>query len=415
MFEYLSERSNANDNLSLHQSYRRLALELRVDSAVSFVEITAEQVRVSAQCPADGVDVTLSATTDAWEQQREVAPARGFQALSTMRRLGHLEVSGDLLAFNQNLLMLEMLFTPSARQTTAPRQGASPYIEPVLGRYLNLDVGGRAQRIYFEEAGSGIPLLCLHTAGADARQYRAILNDADITKNFRVIAFDLPWHGKSSPPVGFETEVYQLTTDSYVEVVMAVAQALELDTPVIMGCSIGGRVVIHLALRHGQQLGGVIGLQSALYAEDKTGNVEAGSRMVLNRPDVHGGKIAAALMNGVMAPQSPVAERWETMWHYMQGGPGIFMGDLNYYFADGDLRNAGVANIDTTVCPVYLLSGEYDPSATPEMGQELADLIGADHFEVMREMGHFPMSENPELFREYLMPVLEKIVVARNA
>ena len=27
----------------------------------------------------------------------------------------------------------------------------------------------------------------------------------------------------------------------------------------------------------------------------------------------------------------------------------------------------------------------------------------------MRGMGHFPMSENPALFKEYLMPVLEKI------
>ena len=28
----------------------------------------------------------------------------------------------------------------------------------------------------------------------------------------------------------------------------------------------------------------------------------------------------------------------------------------------------------------------------------------------MQDIGHFPMSENPELFKEYLMPVLKKIV-----
>jgi hypothetical protein len=32
-----------------------------------------------------------------------------------------------------------------------------------------------------------------------------------------VIVFDLPWHGKSSPPPGFEGEAYQLTTDLYVD------------------------------------------------------------------------------------------------------------------------------------------------------------------------------------------------------
>jgi hypothetical protein len=27
----------------------------------------------------------------------------------------------------------------------------------------------------------------------------------------------------------------------------------------------------------------------------------------------------------------------------------------------------------------------------------------------MRELGHFPMSENPAKFREYILPVLEEI------
>jgi len=115
-------------------------------------------------------------------------------------------------------------------------------------------------------------------------------------------------------------------------------------------------------------------------------------------------------MAGMIAPQSPTAERWETMWHYMQGGPGVFLGDLHYYFTDGDLRNGLAADIDTAECPIYLLSGEYDVSATPEMGRQLAEEIGATHFQVMDGMGHFPMSENPEQFRRYLLPVLDAIL-----
>ena len=42
----------------------------------------------------------------------------------------------------------------------------------MTGRYLRTDIEGVAHRLYFEEAGSGIPLVCLHTAGADNRQYR---------------------------------------------------------------------------------------------------------------------------------------------------------------------------------------------------------------------------------------------------
>lgn len=80
--------------------------------------------------------------------------------------------------------------------------------------------------------------------------------------------------------------------------------------------------------------------------------------MALHRPDIHGGKSASALMAGMIAPQSPSAERWETMGHYMQDGPGVFMGDLHYYFTDGDLRNGLAEPPRQSACPLYLLSGE---------------------------------------------------------
>ena len=49
--------------------------------------------------------------------------------------------------------------------------------EPIVGRYCHLELSGRPHRLYVEEAGSGIPLVCLHTAGADGRQFRHLLNE----------------------------------------------------------------------------------------------------------------------------------------------------------------------------------------------------------------------------------------------
>ena len=115
-------------------------------------------------------------------------------------------------------------------------------------------------------------------------------------------------------------------------------------------------------------------------------------------------------MAGMTAPQSPQHERWETIWHYMQSGPGVFKGDLFYYFDDGDLRDSNVSDLKNSKCPIYLLNGDYDVSATPEMGNDLARLIHPEHFEVMEEMGHFPMSENPEGFKRYLVKILDKII-----
>ena len=57
----------------------------------------------------------------------------------------------------------------------------------------------------------------------------------------------MPWHSKSNPPENFHTTEYKLTVDAYKNVVTSFISALDLDKPVVMGCSMGGRIVCHLA------------------------------------------------------------------------------------------------------------------------------------------------------------------------
>ena len=58
-------------------------------------------------------------------------------------------------------------------------------LEPIVGRYAQLELEGRAHRLYFEEAGQGVPLLCLHTAGSDGRQFRAVLLSLVVRQRMR--------------------------------------------------------------------------------------------------------------------------------------------------------------------------------------------------------------------------------------
>ena len=275
-------------------------------------------------------------------------------------------------------------------------------LEPIVGRYAQVEIQDRANRIYFEEAGQGIPLVCLHTAGADATQFRHLLNDQGITNDYRIIAFDLPWHGKSLPPAGYHIEEYKLTTEVYVETIMTVCRALELEQPVIMGCSMGGRIVLELALRRDKELRAVIALEGADHQEPWY------DTNWLNRPDIHGGEVSAGLVSGLVAPQSPEEYRWETLWGYLQSGPGVFKGDLHFYREDSDYRDR-VADIDTANCPVYLLTGEYDFSCTPEDTLRTAARIEGAQAVIMEGLGHFPMCEDPAQFRKYIMPVLDQI------
>ncbi|MSP98566.1 MAG: alpha/beta hydrolase [Betaproteobacteria bacterium] len=278
----------------------------------------------------------------------------------------------------------------------------SARLEKIVGRYAHIDIEGKPHRIYFEEAGEGIPLVCLHTAGSDGRQFRAVLNDPEITKHYRVVAFDMPWHGKSSPPEGWEREDYQLTTATYTRQIMSVAKELGLERPVVMGCSIGGRIVLNLALEHTSECRALIGLQSAAFVERYYESAW------LNHAEVHGGQACGAIAYGLMSPLSPDAQRWETVWHYMQGGPGVFTGDLFFYQVEGDIRER-IGAIDTRICPLYMLTGEYDYSASPKDTEAAAARIKGAKVTIMQGLGHFPMSENPAAFLDYLRPVLEEI------
>jgi pimeloyl-ACP methyl ester carboxylesterase len=271
-------------------------------------------------------------------------------------------------------------------------------IEPIVGRYLHVEVSGVAYRLFFEEAGSGVPLLCLHTAGADSRQYRHLMSDSAVTSRFRVIAFDMPYHGRSSPPDGWWLKKYRLTTKDYLAMIRAVWQALELDRPVVMGCSMGGAIVLAVASEYQRELRGIIGLESSAFAPGRYNEF-------LHHPAIHGGELGATYTYALCAPQSPESSTRENWWLYSQAGPGVYAGDVHFYSVDWDGRQQ-IGRIDTHACKVSLLTGEYDYSCTPDMTQQVAAAIPGSRIVIMPGMGHFPMIEHYSAFREFLLPEL---------
>ncbi len=271
--------------------------------------------------------------------------------------------------------------------------------EPIAGRYFEIDIDGAAHRIFVEEAGQGIPLLCLHTAGADSRQYRHLLNDRDVTSKYRVIAFDLPYHGRSNPPDKWWLTKYKLTTKDYIAQIRAVWKALELTRPVVMGCSMGGAIVLKLAADFQQELRGIVGLESSAYAPGRY-------NQFLHHPAIHGGELVASYTYGLCAPSSPEASARENWWYYSQSGPGVYAGDVHFYSIDWDGRD-DLTRIDTSVCKVSLLTGEFDYSCTPDMTRAAAAAIPGARLVIMNGMGHFPMIENYPAFRTFLLPELE--------
>lgn len=284
----------------------------------------------------------------------------------------------------------------------------SPRLSPVTGRYVDLEVLGDELRVFFLENGSGQPLVCQHTAGCHNHQWRYLLEDEELTRDHRVIAYDLARHGKSDPPRNrpWWKEEYRLTREYYTAFIVAFCDALELEQPIFMGSSFGGNVALQLARHHPDRFRGVIPVEGADYSPG----------FYLDwwhHPHANAAQVCATGCWDLMAPQSPDADRWATWFYYTQGSE-AFQGDLYFYSIDHDLRGE-LDRIDTARCPVVMLNGEYDYLTPPSEGRRTAAGIRGAHFIEMSGIGHFPMSENYPVFRRYLTQALDLIEGRRPA
>lgn len=284
-------------------------------------------------------------------------------------------------------------------------------VEPITGKYVHVDVDGTDHRIYIEENGpeDGIPLLCQHTAGCNNQEWRHLLTDEEITDEFHVIAYDLPFHGKSVPPTSEDwwDEDYTLTAERFADTIVGIADALDLDEPVYMGSSMGGNITLELLDWYADRFRALIGLECGAYSPGFYIDW-------LDHAHVNTTEVNAYSCWGLMAKQSPEPTRRETMYLYEQGATGVFKGDLYYYSVDHDYRDELDA-LDATECPLYVMNGEYDYLTDPDDGREVASAIGEGVIAIeSEEIGHFPMSEHPELFNAYLKEILADITDDRD-
>jgi len=358
---------------------------------------------------ADHGVIEFAGTEAVWQQVLEATPPRFHNdVMANVSAGAGLKRAGDPVTCAQYYpavaRAVELLRAGHSNGPALEAASGGARFDAPLGRYVHLALAGNDHRIYFEEAGSGIPLLLQHTAGCHGSQWRHLFEVPEITSRFRLIAYDLPFHGKSLPPSTREwwAERYQLDGEFLRSIPLALCDALELSDPVFMGCSVGGLLALDLAHRHADLFRAVISVEGALKIEgDQAELAELWHPQVSN-------EYKARLMEALTSPTSPKPYRKETTFVYASGWPPAFLGDLFYYLHDFDLRTTA-DGIDTAEVGVHILSGEYDWSGTAELGRAAHEAIAGSTWREMKGVGHFPMSENPDAFIEYLLPVLDRI------
>lgn len=368
--------------------------------------------RDASDAPAE---VRIGAPAEAWDKLLMAVPPPPYHdPLYASYRVGfrvegdvHSQVAPFWAAIQEFIAILR-----HARSGAAPAP-PTPEVErefdAAVGRYMYVELGGVQHRIYYEEAGHGpVPLLLQHTASADGRQWRHLLEDPDFQRMFRMIAYDLPFHGKSLPPPStpwWEQE-YRLTKARLIETVLAICGRLKLDRPAYMGCSIGGHLAPDLALACPEAFRAIVGINAGLCA----GGAGKPSIFEMSYRNPRVGDVWKGAVNlGLTAPTSPEAYRREVAWTYAQSVPEAMPGDIYYFTHDHDLTEELARRIDTSKTPLYLLTCEYDPLAHEDGTARLARAVTGSKFQILAGLGHFGPAENPAGFKAAVLPVMEEI------
>lgn len=337
-----------------------------------------------------GADITLVAPDAEWRRVID-GDTDWFQATSP--GLGRLTVEGDGVAAMRNVkAMWRFLGVLSTAGRPAAEPG--PYSpDPTEGRHTGItgryvEVGGL--RTYYEEAGEGIPIVCIHAAGQDTLMYRHVLEG--LSDEFRVISIDAPGHGKTLEP---EDGAFRSISDhaDFNEAFMA---ELGLENPVIVGCSMGGNMVLELAARRPDFYRAVISAEGSDHTPTVSGTL---LEMLL----LNGAQILEGWSRSMTGRRTPPQRAREVVWQLRRVCPEVIAADLTGY-AGFDRRD----QVGAIKSPVLLLRGDADWLVPQEMVEQVAERVPGSRIAVLEGTGHYPMIENPVEFNDTVRGFVEE-------
>lgn len=249
----------------------------------------------------------------------------------------------------------------------------------------HVEVGGL--RIAYRRAGEGPPLVLLHGAFSDGREWRRQLEG--LSDEFAVVAWDAPGFGRSSdPPEGFGAR-------DYAESLAGFIGALGLGRPHLVGLSLGSVLALELYRWH-PEIPATLVLASA-YAgwagSLPPDEVEERLQTTLRLLDLPAEEWMPGFIGEIFteaAPRHLYDEAMEIALDFHPAG----MRAVAEAFGRADLRDV----LPTIDVPTLLLYGDADARASVAVARELHGRIRGSKLVLIPRVGHQSNMQAPGRF-----------------
>lgn len=252
---------------------------------------------------------------------------------------------------------------------------------PSSAQYLDID--GRPG--FVATFGQGQPVVCIHTAGQSGLQWRDAIPGL-VALGYQVVVPDLPGHGHSEEPAtGPVTDL-----GYYGDWIIEVIRQLDLTEPYIVGCSIGGKITLDIAVKYSASLAGAVAM-----AADAVNDGQNERSLRRNLEDSVSPSRTDRTYYGTLAACGSAVDkerRLRIAARHRREDPQVALSDLI-----GWARHDVVDRLADIVCPTHLIVGGDDFWLHPESVERTAAAIAGARFTVLPGIGHYPMEELPDI------------------
>lgn len=256
-----------------------------------------------------------------------------------------------------------------------------------------VDAGGVRTR-YIQSGDPDKPLvLALHGVGGHAEAYSRNLGPHG--EHFRFVAVDMLGHGwTGKPPIDYQVR-------DYAAHVLAVMDALGRRTAMLTGESLGGWVATYLAVHHAERVEKLVLNTAGGWTAHP--QVMERLRQLSNEAasDPSWERIKARL-EFLMFDKSLVSDDLIETRRAIYAQPGFAdtMGRI-MCLQNMEVRRPNMITAEqyrSITAPTLVVWTSHDPTATPEEGREISEMIPGAQYVVMNRCGHWPQFEDADKF-----------------